>query len=61
MTPRTFWDRNGWLWGEDPVFPEYLRPLWSPETGSWYWLDWTTATAYRDNVERSHGPLVASC
>lgn len=56
MTPRAFWDQEGWLWEQNPSNPEMCRPLWS-ESGGWELHEYPT---YVDRVAYFWGPLVPS-
>lgn len=62
MTPRTFWDRDDYLWEVAPDRADLVRSVWShglqedlPLVG--FLPTWCSVT----EIESLCGPLVASC
>ncbi len=51
MTPRTFWDRDGFLHEEHPEVPELIRVAWSPRGEYSAWNP-------RFEIENLFGPLI---
>lgn len=59
MTPRAFWDRDGYLYEENAADGGRLRLIYNPSTG---WSraanDGSGSFGDRDIVEHLYGPLV---
>jgi hypothetical protein len=55
VTPRAFWDRQGWLYEEKPGDPTQIRFVWSPGSA-----EVRPAPMYgpRWVVEDPYGPLI---
>lgn len=57
MTPRTYWDRDGYLWQEAKLGPGWLQVIWSPNSQSWCQF---TAVDPQWLVEKLYGPLIGT-
>lgn len=55
MTPRAYWDADGYLWQESG-WSDHLCLMWSASTG--IWCEQTHSNRY-DVVDALYGPLVA--
>jgi hypothetical protein len=53
MTPRAYWDRDGFLHEEHPEVPELIRVIWSPR-GELEYSAWNP----KFEIENLFGPLV---